>query len=286
MLATDRTDRIFPPTRWVAILVIPFLVVAFVILYLFPLQTERLFAWKLQPAMSAMMLGAAYAGGIYFFTGVLLLKQWHQIKTGFLPVTAFASLLGIATILHWGRFNHAHVSFFAWAGLYFTTPFIVLGVWLHNRPQDPGFLQRQDVAIPYPARLLVGAFGLITLVIGLFLFLQPALMVKLWPWTLTQLTARVMGAMFALPGVVGLGVAMDARWSAAQLILQSQSFSILLILLASFVARSDFDWAKPASWLFVGGLAAMLVSIQALYLFMESRHRSHSQISSGVTGLP
>ena len=45
-------------------LVIPFLVAAFVILYVYPTETERLFAWKLQPTMSAMMLAAAYAGGM------------------------------------------------------------------------------------------------------------------------------------------------------------------------------------------------------------------------------
>lgn len=284
MAAINRTDRILPETRWVAILVIPFLVAAFGILFLFPLQTERLFAWKLQPAMSAMMLGAAYAGGIYFFTGVLLSKQWHKIKTGFLPVMAFASLLGIATILHWGRFNHQHISFFAWAGLYFTTPFIVLAVWLRNRRADPGVIDRLDVAISYPARLVLGAFGLVTLIIGLFLFVEPLLMVKLWPWTLTPLTARVMGAMFALPGLVGLGVAADARWSAAQLILQSQGFSILLILLASAVAGSDFDWNKPSSWLFSGGLALMLASILALYLYMQARFRTQRTLAMDGRG--
>jgi hypothetical protein len=280
MVESNRMDRILPESRWVAILVIPFLVAAFVILYLLPSQTERLFAWKIQPAMSAMMLGAAYAGGIYFFTGVLLSKQWHRIKTGFLPVTAFASLLGIATILHWGRFNHAHISFFAWAGLYFTTPFIVLAVWLRNRTQDSGYIDRQEITLPFPARLLIGAFGAITLSIGLFLFIAPAIMVKLWPWTLTLLTARVMGAMFALPGIVGLGVAADERWSAARLILQSQSFSILLILLASVVAYRDFDWSKPASWLFTGGLAAMLLSILTLYLFMQVKYPAQRELST------
>ena len=75
MAQINRSDRILPETRWVAALVIPFLIVAFIILYIFPQNTERLFAWKLQPTMSAMMLGAAYAGGIYFFTRLLLAGQ-------------------------------------------------------------------------------------------------------------------------------------------------------------------------------------------------------------------
>ena len=267
----QRDNQILSETRWVAGLVIPFLVVAFIILFIFPDQTGMLFAWKIQPSMSAMMLGSAYAGGIYFFTGVLRSRQWHKVKVGFLPVIAFASLLGIATILHWDKFNHSHVSFFAWAGLYFTTPFIVSFVWLRNRKQDAGNSGEQDTIIPYTWRLIMGAFGSITLVISLFLFLQPGMLISLWPWTLTPLTARVMGAMFALPGLVGLGIALDKRWDAAILILQSQGFSILLILIASILSSQDYDWAYGGSWLFVGGLGLMLVSIILLILFMNNR---------------
>jgi len=62
-------NQILLVTRWLVGVVLPFLVTAFVILFIFPNQTEKLFAWKIQPAMSAMMLGAAYAGGIWFFAG-------------------------------------------------------------------------------------------------------------------------------------------------------------------------------------------------------------------------
>lgn len=274
MTKTDNVNQILPETRWVAALVIPFLAVAFVILFLFPQETERLFAWKIQPSMSAMMLGAAYAGGIYFFTGVLRSKQWHKIKVGFLPVTTFASLLGIATILHWDRFTHGHISFIAWAGLYFTAPFIVFAIWVRNRNQDTGQMDAQDAIIPSQVRLLMGTFGVVTLGISLFLFLQPTTMIDLWPWTLTPLTARVMGAMFSLPGLVGLGIAFDPRWSAANIILQSQGFSILLILVAAMLVRSDFAWTNPSSWLFIGGLGVMLISIIIFTLIMKTRHNN------------
>lgn len=273
-----------PATRWVAALVIPFLVVAFIILYLFPQETERLFAWKLQPSMSAMMLGAAYAGGVYFFAGVLLASQWHRVKVGFPPVIAFASLLGIATILHWDRFNHGHVSFYAWAGLYFTTPFVVLAAWLLNRPQDPGRRAPDDIAIPSLVRWALGGIGVATLAISLFLFLKPATMIGVWPWTLTPLTARVAGAMFALPGLVGIGIALDERWSAARLILQSQAFSIALILLAAARAWPDFDPARPATWAFIGGLALMLAGIVALYLALEARRRRRAPGQQDLPG--
>jgi len=112
-----RNDRVFPETRWVSAIIVPFLVAAFAILYLFPDHTQELFAWGIKPRMSAMMLGAAYIGGAYFFVRAAAFARWHWVKVGFLPVTTFATLMGIATILHWDRFNHSHISFFAWAAL-------------------------------------------------------------------------------------------------------------------------------------------------------------------------
>lgn len=274
MAKTNGSDQIFPETRWLAGLVIPFLVAAFGILFIFPAETERLFAWKIRPSMSAMMLGAAYAGGIYFFVNVLRSKHWHKVKVGFLPVTAFASLLGIATILHWDRFTHGHISFIAWVGLYFTAPFIVFAIWLRNRGQDSGEPDADfDVVLSSPARLLMGAFGVVTLGFSIYLFAQPAIMIALWPWELTPLTARVMGAMFSLPALVGLGIAVDTRWSVANIILQSQGFSILLILIAILFVRQDFDWSTPGSWLFTFGLGGMLLSIVVLVAIMQAKQR-------------
>ena len=106
----QRDDRVLPTTRALAIIVIPFLVVAWAILYLWPNDSGRLFAWPIKPAMSAMLLASAYAGGIYYFARVALAKRWHTIKDGFLPVATFATLLGIATLVHWDRFTHNSVS--------------------------------------------------------------------------------------------------------------------------------------------------------------------------------
>ncbi|HAT45901.1 MAG TPA: hypothetical protein DCS90_12445, partial [Ktedonobacter sp.] len=102
-----------------------------------------------------------------------------------------------------------------------------------------GTAESNETIIPQVIRLFIGVIGVITLAVSLLLFLQPALMIGLWPWMLTPLTARVVGAMFALPGVVGLGIALEQRWSAARIILEAQAFSILMILIAAVRAWSD-----------------------------------------------
>ncbi len=272
--ASAQDDAVLPVTRWLALIIIPFLVVASALLYIWPNNTDQTFAWTIKPSMTPMMLAAAYMGGIYFFARVATARRWHTIKAGFLPVTAFASLLGIATILHWDRFNHSHISFFTWTALYFTTPFLVILVWLANRAHDNHRAEPGDILIPLTARILIGMVGAATLLVSLLLFLSPQMMIQTWPWTLTPLTARVLGAMFALPGIVGLGIAFEPRWSAARIILEAQCFSILMILVAAARAWGDFQPANPVTWLFVGGLAGLVVLLVLLYARMETARRN------------
>jgi hypothetical protein len=267
----QRDDHVYGFTRLLAIFIIPFLIVAWAILYLLPERSGELFAWPIKPSMTAMMLGAAYLGGVYFFARVAIAKQWHTIKVGFPPVIVFASLLGLATFLHWDRFTRDHISFFTWTALYVSTPFLVFGTWWFNRRTDPHTPDAAEVIIPQWLRWILGGIGAVTLIISLLLFLIPSAMIAVWPWTLTPLTARVAGAMFALPGLVGLGIAFDQRWSAARIILQAQAISIAFILIAAIRSWSDFNPVNLATWFFVGGLGALLVGIIVLYAFMERR---------------
>jgi hypothetical protein len=273
--AITHDDRVFKETKWLSAIIVPFLLVAFYILYLRPGDTKDLFAWEIKPRMTAMMLGSAYIGGAYFFTRAFLSPRWHWIALGFLPVTAFASLMGIATILHWDRFTQGHISFYTWVLLYVTTPFLVFVAWLRNRRTDPGTPDPDDLILPRAARYAIGVVGVITLLISILLFVQPNLMISIWPWTLTPLTARVVGGMFALPGVLGVSMAYDPRWSSARIMVESQVVSIAFIVLAAILSWDNFNQSNASTWLFMGGMVLLLIGLPILYFMMESRRRQH-----------
>ncbi len=266
-----RMDQVFRATRWLAIFIIPFLATASAILLIWPADTGRLFAWPIKPLMTAMMLGSAYMGGLYFFVRVVFARQWHTVKMGFLPVTSFAGLMGIATVLHWDKFTPGHISFITWAGIYFLTPFLVFAAWWFNRPADPQQLDPGDKLIPANLRWLLGIAGVVEVLVGLLLFFVPTWMISIWPWTLSLLTARVVGAMVILPGVAQIGMALDRRWSSARVAIESQVFSLVLILISAARAWGDFDLANIGTYLFAGGLSALLVFLIGLYLWMQSR---------------
>src|SRR6478735_547246 len=197
------SDRVLLPTRVLAAVIVPFLVLAFMVLVPWPSDTKRLFAWEIAPSMSPMVLGSVYLGGAYFFLRVVFAAQWHTVAGGFLPVGAFATLMGVTTILHWDRFLHDNVAFWLWVALYFTTPVLVFAAfWRNQREFDPAPDSCGRIGVPAAAGLVVA--GVASLAMCVFLYLFPSRAVAVWPWHLTPLTARMLGAIFALGGA-GVG---------------------------------------------------------------------------------
>ena len=270
---TPPDDRIRTATRALAIFIIPFLVVASAILWFWPEDTGRLFAWPIKPPMTAMLLCTAYVGGIYFFTCVVRDRQWHRVKIGFLPVATFATLLGIATVLHWDRFTHDHVSFWAWATLYFIAPPLVLAAWWTNLAHDPKVREGGDPSLPRPLRVVLCMAGIAVLALGVLLFAAPGMLIPLWAWKLTPLTARVVAAILAMQGVALIYIAFDERWSAASVMVEAQLFTTPLIVLAALRAHSDFDATGSSVKAFTGVLG--LAWLGALVLFVWMRRRRH-----------
>jgi len=268
-VATVRDDRILTYTRGLALVIVPFLVVGFLVLYPVPTDTEQWFAWTIHPTMTPMMLASAYLGGAYFFVRVVGATHWHAVKIGFLAVALFASLLGIATIIHWDKFNHSHLAFWIWTALYFLAPFLVFAAWLLNRryeaPAQPDERRLNNVV-----RTVIAGIGLLALVTGLVMFLAPARAIDIWPWLLTPLTCRVLGAVYCL-GCALLVVLPDPRWTTFRLMLQVEMVMVTLILIAAARAHSEFFSDRPITWLMLVGFVAVLLGSIWLWYTMEVR---------------
>jgi hypothetical protein len=264
-----RDDRVLAATRVLGMVIVPFLVVAFSLLYLFPGDTEHWFAWTIKPRMTPLIMGAGYIAGGYFFLRVVIASRWHRVHLGFLPVTAFTIFMAIATFGHLDRFDKDHVAFWIWVVLYVVTPVLVPLTWLRNRGTDPGTLEAEDRYLPPRVRAAVGAIGALQSTVAAVLLLSPSTMIDLWPWTLTPLTAQVLGGWFALPGVVAIMMALDGRWSAIRITLESQVLGIALILLGVIRAWGDFDASNAVTYAFVGGISLLLAGLLALMVFME-----------------
>ncbi len=250
-------------------MVIVILLIATVVLFLLPTQTDHRFAWTIQPTMTAMLMGAGYGSALYFFVQVLTERRWHRVTLGFLPTSAFTWMMLGATFLHWDRFRHGSTPFMLWLWVYLITPVVVPAVWLVNRRHDPGTPEARDTVFPAWTRQLMLAAGVGMLAISAWMYAVPKSAIARWPWMLTPLTARAIAAFVALPGVAWLAIAADDRWSAARVVLGTVAIGLVLLLIAVARAWGEFDHGNALSYVYVAGLIGTLAVIGALSVWMR-----------------
>ncbi len=268
-----RDDRIYPVTRWSAAVIVPFLVLAFLILFLYPDESGRRFAWTVWPRMTAMYIGAGYLGGAYLFVHAIFGRRWHRVAAGFPAVTAFTVSMLLITIIHWPLFDLGHFPFQLWLVLYVVTPILVPVLYLLNRRTDPGTLEAVDATVPNAARFALGAFGAGLLVFSLVTFIWPGLLIPMWPWALITVTGRAMAGWFLILGVGGVVIARDTRWSAWRVGMESIALWHVLVLLAAALNPGEFTGGYPFNWYLVG-VAVVLILLVVLYALMYRRIRA------------
>ena len=262
-------DRILPFTRIVAVIVIPFLWLAFLILFFYPDSSGERFAWAIKPHMTAMYMGAGYLGGSWLFITAVFGKRWHRIAGGFLPITTFTWFMMISTFLHWDRFSHGRLGFLLWLILYVVTPFLVPVLWNYNRKTDSGEPEAGEIIIPPTILIilkLISAGSLIFVIAG---FIRPEIVINTWPWTMTPLTAHVMCGWIALLGVGAFTMSTERRWSGWKAPLESIAIWHVLVIVAAVMNPADFK-AGLINWYTVA-IGVMLIGIFIFYPLMEMR---------------
>lgn len=185
------------------------------VLFVFPLRTAEWFAWTVNPPMTAVFLGAAYwsAAGLEV-TGARS-ASWESARLAVWPVFIFTTLTLGVTLLHLDRFHLspengalAQIATWAWLAIYAMVPVAMLVIsWmqLRSRRPAPTSVTAGRPVLPPALRLLMAGIAGVLLCYGMALLAVPAYAATWWPWTLSELTARAVGAW-----LVGLG------WSAAQ----------------------------------------------------------------------
>jgi hypothetical protein len=275
----ERDDRVYKQTRILGAINVPFLLVAFALLYVFPGDTKSYFAWDVQPDLTPMIMGAGYIAGAYFFTRVAIEQRFHRVHVGFLPVTAFTIFMAAGSFLHLDRFLQDHVAFWIWIGLYVTTPILVPLAWLANRRTDPGTPEPGESRLSSRLRGTLVGVGAFQTAVAFALLLSPSAMIDAWPWMLTPLTAQTLGGWFALPGITAIMMGLDGRPSAIRITLQSQVIGLALILVAIARDWGSIDSSNPLAIVLVAGLGALLAGLLALDVYLRRLGRPKPAIA-------
>jgi hypothetical protein len=226
------------------------------LLAFYPDRTDTLWAWTIQPPVTAMALGSVYTAGAYFFARVLFGAPWERVAAGFPPIIAFVWMAAIATIIHLDRFHEDSLPFAAWVALYILTPVGVPLLYLRNRRPIGGS------PLPRAARIALGAVGAAIVAASLVVYVQPDLAIDEWPYPLTPLTARITAAVFAVYGGVWLSVALYNSAHAARIPLEALAIGLVVLVVA--LARGE-------EAVLIAGVAAAMALVSVVLAWKAPR---------------
>jgi hypothetical protein len=231
---------------------------AFFLLFVLSEETANAFSWTIAPPLTAAFLGASYLAAMVLFTWTSLRGEIRAAWAAIVPVTVIALLLLIATIIHEDRFHDDLFGWF-WKVAYLIAPVAIAVAVARRGPGAPG-PDRPRIGLPWFLRAVLTFQGIVMFAIGIFLFVAPDSADALWPWDLTPLTARAIGAF-----VTGFG-ASALHAVAANDLASFEGAALAYAVLGAgellAVARytGNLTGADLDSWLYVGFLVSVLLS--------------------------
>lgn len=248
-----------PVTRGMQIMLLAASVLVFLIgipLVLLTTQTESYFAWTIGSALTA-----AFLGGAYWSSGVLEFmasreKVWSRARIAVPAVLLFTVLTLIVTLVHIENFHfdapawHTVAGTWAWLVVYAVVPLIMGWLLLKQRTLTGGDPPLENKLSAW-VRVVLIVQAAIMLPIGIGLFFFPLEVAAIWPWGLTALTGRAVGAWLISIGVIAAHAAYENDWSRLRPFAASTTLLAVMQLIALLRFGSEIDWGSLGGWLYL-----------------------------------
>ena len=175
-----------------------------------PARTERSFSWTIDVPLTAAFLGTCYWTAALFTLLSAREREWARVRTVLPGVLVAGTLILVATLVHIDRFAMDTARGWIWLILYACLPpggLLLLALQRRVGGTDPPVDRPIE---PWAAALLAVAAATF-LIAGAALFAVPGTTGEWWPWPLTPLTARMVGAWLAAIGATLVGRAARGR---------------------------------------------------------------------------
>ena len=233
------------------------------LLLFYPDRTATLWAWKLQPEVTAMVLALGVRRRARTSSrGCCSARRGSASRRASRRSSLFVWLAAVATILHEDRFIKDSLPFAAWVALYTVTPIGVPLLYLYNRRREGG---PEGPALPRGVRIALAAAGGALVVVGAGVLRRSRrgdrrVVVDAHP---ADRPDRRRGDR-DVRRACGSSVAADGTWRGARIPLQAHAIGLAFVLLAVARGEDVIDWGNALAIVFVAVAGVMLAISAAL----------------------
>jgi hypothetical protein len=242
------------PLRWFFRVAAVLAVIAGVELFIGAADTDRFFSWTIDPPLTAAFLGAAYWAAAVLLGWAAAQRDWAFARTAIPPVLTIAVLLLVATLAHLDKFHFDAVFGWFWLVVYIVvSPLLIYLLW-----RQPGDESPPGPPIGALARAVLALQALVMVGLGAALVIAPTDVASAWPWPLTPLTGRAIGAFLCGFGVAAAFALREN--DLARLRGSAMSYAALgaLEVLALALHWDDADVGSAAGVAYCVGVASVL----------------------------
>lgn len=278
---SDRIQQTTPGIRAILYIASALVLSVGISLYGLPERTDLYFSWTINPPLTSAFLGAGYLAS--FLLELLSAREnvWARARPAVPGVWLFTTLTLIVTLVHLDRFHFGSPSFITLAGtwvwliVYISVPVAMGLAWL-LQVRRPGADPPRSDPLPAWMRANLGVQGALMMLAGATMLLSPASMIPIWPWKLSALTARAIGAWGAGIGMIALQAVWENDWGRLRVFLLSYAVygAMQLINLLRFTDTLD----GPDGSVMVYTILLGAVFLTGVYGWMTARR---SGLASG-----
>jgi hypothetical protein len=251
-----------------------FVLVAGFQLFVLTERTEDFFAWTINPPLTAAFLGAGYWGAAFLELGASRLPVWSTARVAIPAVLLFTTVTLGVTLIHLDRFHTSSLFGITWIAVYVAfPPLMAWALWLQVRMAGPDPQRRRRLPGWLRVALVVQAAVLIPF--GIALLAAPGWAGELWPWPLTPLTGRAVGAWLLGIGILAVHMTLENAFERVTVAMGFYvAFGVLqLVALARYTDTPELSGAGTT--VYAAFLAAMVVI--GLYSLLAARRLRSSE---------
>lgn len=196
-MAEAEGSRSNPAMRLLLWTVVLLAALAGFVLFVFSDRTDRLFAWTIEPPVTAAFLGAAYlSASVMAFLGVRT-GRWRDARPMAVGILIVTPLLLVVTLVHLAKFRLSSFAGVAWLVVYASltalTP-LLIAAQVRGKPVERSPRQPAVTALGVTVAAALCAVGSV-------LVFAPTTAASFWPWRLTTLSSSAIGSWFIAHGV-------------------------------------------------------------------------------------
>ena len=228
-------------------------------------DTSRYFSWTIAVPVTAAFLGAGYLSAAVLEAAAARQGSWQRARIAVPGVLAFTTLTLAVTLVHLDKFHLGAASAltravtWGWLAIYAGVPPVLAFLWWRQARAVPA-MAPAGPDLPPLVRAALGLQGAVMLALGAVLLVGPAQAARWWPWPLTALTGRAVGAWLA-----GLGIIAAQSWQAgrrevvAVVFPATTTFAALQLAVLAGYAGS-MHWNQAPAWCYLLFLASLLAT--------------------------